>query len=183
MTVSSASATTTTVHSWKVTPAGAFTAKATLPTLDVPLVQLVCDSSSVTSGSLQPTSADGVAIGSINTITFTGCDVGGISFTVSMTAGPWYINAIEPNATHSDWVDGSVSNISARISGVGCNADFAGTVHGHYDNTKGSLVIDGTGGELKAVTASCLGLINKGDVASFNAEYVVSPKQTITATS
>ncbi|MFI9628498.1 hypothetical protein [Streptomyces sp. NPDC052042] len=182
MTVSSASATTAS-HSWTVSPGGAFTAVATLPTLDVPLVQLVCDSSTVTSGTLKTTSPDGVGIGNIDNITFTGCDVGGISFKVTMKATPWKINVIQPNATHADWVDGTVSDISAKISGVGCNADFTGKVYGHYDNTKGSLVIDGTGSDLKASNASCLGLISNGDVASFNAEYVVSPKQKITATS
>ncbi|MFG2626331.1 hypothetical protein [Streptomyces sp. NPDC048473] len=170
-------------HSWAVSPGGDFTAHAELPTLDVPFAQLVCDSSDVNDGSLDATSADGVDIGDINNITFTNCNVGGINFDVTMAASPWHINAVEPNATHTDWVDGTVSDISAHIEGIGCSADFSGQVYGHYDNTAGALVIDGSGTDLVASNASCLGLINDGDVASLNATYVVDPSQTITATS
>ncbi|NDZ82508.1 hypothetical protein G3I19_29030 [Streptomyces sp. SID10853] len=118
-------------------------------------------------------------MGSIGTITFTNCSVAGITFNVTMKATPWKINANSVNATHADWVDGTVSAISAHIAGVGCAADFTGTVNGHYDNTAHALVIDGTGNSLVASGASCLGLINNGDVAAFNASYAVSTKPVI----
>lgn len=172
MTVSSASAGTT--ASWHVSPSGAYTAHAVGPTLDVPLASLYCDSSDVTAGTLQATSTNGVGIGNINTIKFNTCDVAGISFKVTMTATPWKINALSIDAAHPNRVKGTVSSISAKVSGVGCNATFTGTVYGYYDNTAGALVIDGTGTSLVASGASCLGLINNGDVASFNASYAVS---------
>ncbi|MFF1926199.1 hypothetical protein ACFVW8_37240 [Streptomyces sp. NPDC058221] len=154
-----------------MTPSGAYTAHADNPTLSVPLADLECASSDVTAGSLQATSATGAGIGTIGNITFTDCSVGGIPFTVTMNATPWLINAESPNASNSNWVDGSVSSISAKISGVGCSATFTGKVHGHYANDIGALVIDGTGTDLVASNASCLGLINNGDVASFVASF------------
>ncbi|MCX4553829.1 hypothetical protein OG204_31985 [Streptomyces sp. NBC_01387] len=169
----SASATASS-YSWTVTPSGSYTAAATAPTLTVPFATLVCDSSSVSSGTLQATSATGAGIGNINAISFTNCNVGGIPFTVTMKATPWKINAIQPNASNAQWVDATVSTISAHIAGTGCNADFTGSVKGHYANDTGSLVIDGTGNGLVASNASCLGLINNGDVASFSASYLVN---------
>ncbi|WP_329125821.1 hypothetical protein [Streptomyces sp. NBC_01465] len=163
-----------------MTPSGAYTAHADGPTLDVPLATLVCDSSDVTSGTLQGTSADGVGIGNIDNITFTTCDVGGIGFTVTMKATPWKINVSAVNSGNSNWVDGTVSSISAHIAGIGCSADFTGKVYGHYENDTKNLVIDGTGSDLVASGASCLGLINNGDVAHFNASYAVSTAPTIT---
>ncbi|WP_392674098.1 hypothetical protein [Streptomyces sp. LN785] len=177
MTVSSASAGTT--ATWTVTPSGDYTAHADFPTLDVPLASLECDSSDVTAGTLQATSPDGVGIGDITNITFTNCSVAGIGFSVTMKATPWKINAVQPNAGNSDWVDGTVSSISAHISGIGCSADFTGKVYGRYQNDTGELVIDGSGTDLVASNASCLGLISNGNVASFNASYAVSTSPVI----
>lgn len=177
--VSSASAGT--AASWTVTPSGAYTAHADYPTLAVPLALLECASSDVSAGALQSTSATGAGIGTIDDITFTDCTVGGIPFDVSMNATPWLINADSPNASNASWVNGSVSSISAHISGIGCDADFTGKVYGHYDNNAGDLVIDGTGVDLVASNASCLGLINNGDVASFNAAFHVNVNSTGTA--
>ncbi|MEV6162814.1 hypothetical protein AB0L71_12965 [Streptomyces sp. NPDC052052] len=176
MTVSTASAGPTT---WTVTPAGAYTAHADYPTLDVPAIGLECVSSDVTAGTLQATGGNPVA--DIDAITFTDCEVAGIEFDVTMNATPWVINANQINASNSNWVDGTVSSISAHISGVGCDADFTGTVNGHYDNSSGELVIDGTGNGLVASNASCLGLISNGDVASFNAAYLVNVTSTGTS--
>lgn len=168
------SASATATSSWTVTHSGAYTAHAVNPSLAVPAATLNCASSDVTAGSLQATSTNGVGIGTIGTIKFTSCSVVSITFNVTMKATPWKINAVSMNSTHPNWVNGTVSAISAHISGVGCAADFTGTVNGHYDNTAHALVIDGTGNGLVASGASCLGLINNGDVASFNASYAVS---------
>ncbi|WP_232837877.1 hypothetical protein [Streptomyces atratus] len=179
MTVSTASAGTATT--WTVTPSGAYTAHADFPTLEVPLASLECESSDVTAGVLQASSSTGNSIGSINDIIFTNCTVGGIPFDVTMKTKPWLINVVQPNASNSNWVDGTVSSISAHISGIGCSADFTGKVYGHYQNNTGDLVIDGSGADLVASNASCLGLINNGDVASFNASYHVAVTSTGTA--
>ncbi|MFE3906223.1 hypothetical protein ACFXPY_39740 [Streptomyces sp. NPDC059153] len=179
MTVSTASAGTATT--WTIAPSGAYTAHADFPTLEVPLASLECASSDVKAGVLQASSATGNGIANINNITFTDCTVGGIPFDVTMKTTPWLINAVKPNASNSNWVDGSVSSISAHISGIGCSADFTGKVYGRYQNNTGDLVIDGSGTDLVASNASCLGLINNGDVASFNASYHVTVTSTGTS--
>ncbi|TRV78878.1 hypothetical protein FKN01_11880 [Streptomyces sp. 130] len=117
----------------------------------------------------------------IANIGFTDCTVGGLDFDVSMTAAPWTINVSGVDPANSSRVKGNVTGISAHIEGFGCSADFTGKVYGHYDNSTGNLVIDGTGSDLVASNADCLGLINDGDVASFNASYHV--KVTSTGTS
>ncbi|WP_224756149.1 hypothetical protein [Streptomyces sp. col6] len=167
--------------SWSATPNGAYTASATSPTLTVPAATLTCASSSVTAGNVAATSATGANMATIGTIGFTSCSVGGISFTVSMTATPWTINVTGVDPANANRVKGNVTGISAHISGFGCAADFKGKAYGYYDNSTGRLVIDGSGTELKASNANCLGLINNGDVASFKASYLV--KVTSTGTS
>lgn len=116
-------------------------------------------------GTLLATDSDGLGIGDINTITFNTCDVAGIAFTVTMKTSPWKIDALSVDSANPNRVKANVSSISAHVSGIGCSADFTGTVHGYYDNSTGDLVIDGTGNELVASNASCLGLITNGDVA------------------
>ncbi|MEV6162815.1 hypothetical protein AB0L71_12970 [Streptomyces sp. NPDC052052] len=169
MTVSTASAGTTTT--WTVTPSGAYTAHAEYPVWDVPLIGWECVSSDVTAGEFQATSSTGNAIADIDEITFAGCELAGITFDHTMNATPWVINVLQPNATNSNWLDVSVSSISGHVSGVGCDADYTGTVYGHYDNSSGDLVIDGTGTDLVASNTSCLGLINDGDVVSISISY------------
>ncbi|MCX5401021.1 hypothetical protein OG599_30150 [Streptomyces sp. NBC_01335] len=165
MTVSSASAGVQ--APWTVTPPGAYTATASGPTLSVPLASLYCTSSTAT-GNLASSTTN--TVGTINTVTFTGCNLAGLSFTVTMNTTPWNINALSKSGSI---VTGNVSNVSAKISGVGCTATFAGTVNGTYNNTSWVLGLNGTG-TLKATAANCLGLINVNDVAAFNANYLVS---------
>ncbi|MGW1182335.1 hypothetical protein ACWD7Y_14040 [Streptomyces drozdowiczii] len=179
MAVTTASAGTT--SSWSATPSGAYTAHAANPTLDVPFASLECDSSDVTDGTVNATSADGTNIATIDDITFTNCTVGGLDFDVSMTVSPWTINVAGVNSSNASRVDGSVTGISAHIEGFSCSADFTGSVVGYYDNSTGNLVIDGTGDGLKASNADCLGLVNDDDVASFNASYHVNVTSTGTS--
>lgn len=165
MTVSSASAGVQ--APWTVTPSGPYSATASSPTLSVPLATLICTSSTAT-GSL--TSGTAPVIGTIGTITFTGCNLAGLSFTVTMNVTPWTINGLSKSG---DIVTGNVSNVSAKISGIGCTATFAGTVNGSYNNTTWILGLNGTG-TLKATAANCLGLINVNDAAAFTGNYLVN---------
>ncbi|WLQ37434.1 hypothetical protein P8A18_30105 [Streptomyces castrisilvae] len=170
MTTASAGTTAT----WSATPNGAYTAHADNPTLDVPFASLACDSSDVSTGTINATSATGANMATIGDISFTNCTVGGLDFDVTMTATPWTINVTGVNSSNADRVDGNVTGISAHIEGFGCSADFTGKVYGYYDNAAGDLVIDGSGTELVASNADCLGLVNDNDVASFNAAYHVN---------
>ncbi|WP_330241635.1 hypothetical protein [Streptomyces sp. NBC_00525] len=179
MAVTTASAGTT--SSWSATPNGAYTAHADYPTLDVPFASLECDSSDVTDGTVNATSADGTNMATIDDITFTNCTVGGLGFDVSMTLSPWTINVTGVDPANSNRVKGNVTGIAAHIEGFGCSADFTGKVYGYYDNSAGNLVIDGSGDELVASNADCLGLVNDGDIASFNASYHVDVTSTGTS--
>ncbi|SEB94464.1 hypothetical protein SAMN05216483_0750 [Streptomyces sp. 2131.1] len=166
MAVSSASAATT--GSWRVTPAGAYTAHAVQPWLDVPAAALACASLDVTAGKLEATTATGGRIGAIDAIA-TDCSIGGIEFVMTKGAAPWAIHLLGQNASHATWVDVRVSDVSAHWQGFGCTADFKGTLHGHYENGTGNLVLGDTAGGLLTSGANCLGLINNGDVVSLHA--------------
>ncbi|PZT77763.1 hypothetical protein DNK56_32010 [Streptomyces sp. AC1-42W] len=118
---------------------------------------------------------------SITDIVFTNCTVGGLGFDVTMTATPWTINVTGVDPANANRVKGNVTGISAHIEGFGCSADFTGKVYGYYDNSSGDLVIDGTGTELTASNADCMGLVNDNDVAIFNASYHVDINSTHTS--
>ncbi|WP_299534728.1 hypothetical protein [uncultured Streptomyces sp.] len=171
MTVSSASAGAQ--APWTVTPSGPYTATAPNPSLSVPNATLTCTSSTA-AGSLASSTTN--QVGTITSITFSGCNVLGIPFTVAMTVTPWKINA---TSISGSTVTGNVSGISAKITGTGCTATFTGTANGNYGNTTKKLNLTGVGTGLKATSASCLGLINTGDVASFVASYAVSSQPVI----
>ncbi|MGY1439198.1 hypothetical protein [Streptomyces reniochalinae] len=183
---SAASAAATSAGTWTVTPGGAFSANASQPTLSVPNAQLVCSSSDA-GGDLKTGSGNaGAGLGTIDSLTFTGCSLAGISFDVTVSS-PLSINAESVDAGNPDRVTGSISGITASISDADglCSASFAGpdggdaTVTGYFDNATHQLVING--GNLQATDADCLGLINAGDSATFNAAYDTDPAQTITA--
>ncbi|MCX4820595.1 hypothetical protein OG883_11865 [Streptomyces sp. NBC_01142] len=176
LTVTSASATT--LATWTVSPGGNFAAVAANPTLSVPSATLECASSDAAGTLKSGSGLDGNGIGDINNLGFTDCSVAGISFEVTTSSTPWKLNVSDVNPGNPDWVDGSISGVRAHISGFGCDADFSGDVTGHWENSTDKLVIDG--GSLVASNASCLGIINDGDEALFEASYDVSPGQTIT---
>ncbi|MDJ1137557.1 hypothetical protein [Streptomyces iconiensis] len=180
-----ATASATTADTWTVAPGGAFTATASNPTLSVPNATLKCTSSTAT-GTLKTGSGNaGAAIGNIATLKFTGCSLAGINFNVTV-ANNLKINANSVSTTNPNQVVGSVSGVTASIADTGgmCSATFAAsgggpaTMTGYYDNSTHRLVING--GNLKATSANCLGLINAGDSANFNASYLTNPNQTIT---
>ncbi|MFF8281481.1 hypothetical protein ACF1DY_23630 [Streptomyces albus] len=183
---SAASASATSAVTWTVTPGGAFSADAANPTLSVPNADLFCDSSSA-AGTLKTGSGNaGAGLGSINNLTFSGCSLAGISFSVDVSS-PLSINAQSVDPNNPNRVIGTISGITASISDADglCTASFAGpgggkaTVTGYFDNSTHQLVVNG--GNLQATEADCLGLINAGDSATFNAAYDTDPAQTITA--
>jgi hypothetical protein len=181
---SAASASATSAVTWTATPGGSFSASAANPTLSVPNATLTCDSSAA-SGSLKTGSGNaGAGLGSISSLTFSGCSLAGISFNVTVSS-PLSLNALSVGA--SNRVLSSVSGVKATISDPDglCTASFAGpgggnaTVTGYFDNATHQLVVNA--GNLQATSADCLGLINPGDAATFEAAYSTNPAQTITA--
>ncbi|MGY0023666.1 hypothetical protein [Streptomyces sp. cg35] len=175
LSVSSASATA--LATFTVTGGGAYTATATNPTLSVPSALLQCASSTATGSVPNGTGLSGTPIGTIGTIGFSSCTVAGIPFTVTASALPWNINV--SSMTGTDQANGTITGISATITGVGCNAKFAGSVNGYYKNSTHTLYVTG-GGTLAAQTgASCLGLIKAGDKANFLGNYVLNTSPVI----
>jgi hypothetical protein len=175
MTVTSASATS--LATWTVTPGGAFTAVATNPTLTVPAAALECASSHAGGSLATGVGNPGANIGTITSLTFEDCSVIGIPFDVTTGSFPWSLN-VDGVSSVPNAVDGSITGVDASISGSGCTADFAGSVTGHYKNDTKQLVINS--GTLVASNADCLGLINDGDEALYEAVYEVSGGHTIT---
>lgn len=115
-------------------------------------------------------------------IEFNDCLLAGlITFDVDQV-GDWIINGASYNAS-TGVTTGTIDNVEADVFGPGCSATVAGSVNGTYTNSTDVLAVapDFT----LTVTFvdpfdDCLGLLNVGDVASFNGAYTVSPGQTIT---
>ncbi|GAA2311763.1 hypothetical protein OKJ48_05790 [Streptomyces kunmingensis] len=176
LSVSSASATS--LATWTVTGGGAYTANATNPTLTVPLAQLKCASSTASGTIKNGTGLSGTAIGNISSISFATCKVAGITFNVTASGLPWSINAVSTSGT--DHVNGTITGINATITGPGCNAKFAGSVNGWYQNSTHTLHVTGGGTLAAQAGASCLGLINAGNHADFVGDYILNTSPVIT---
>lgn len=117
-------------------------------------------------------------VGDIIDSTWDGCrdDNFGLTFGVDQV-GTWNLNVVADGPPGD--VVGSVSDVVANISGPGCTATFVGTAPGFYTNATHTLTLDpdvpGVTNTLHVSTASCLGIIQPGDVARFNGEYLVDP--------
>jgi hypothetical protein len=121
-------------------------------------------------------------IGDITSSSWLNCedDDFGLTFTVS-PSHPWnlVLTAEGPDAnTHL----GAVENANASINGIlGCTANFQGNAPGRYVNS-GNLILNPADGNntLRVTSASCLGIIQTGDVAEFNGNFAVNPVITVT---
>jgi hypothetical protein len=183
-------ATSAVAATWTVKPGGAVTAKSGTTTLTDKNTnnKLTCTSSKAGAKLKSGKGLSGTGIGSINTISFSGCTGPlGLSFTVTPGHLPWKLNAVSYSSgvTH-----GTITGIHATLKGSGCSAVVDGTgasanngkVSATYTNGTHKLKILTTGGNLHIYKVSgCLGLINSGDAATFSATYTVSPGQTITS--
>jgi hypothetical protein len=177
--VSPAAAVTYTVSGSSAT--GAVTATAATPTLTDTTTgtKLTCTSSAatatVTNGSHSAT------LGTINSVSWNTCKVGGITFSVAAQGLPWTLTGTAATTAGGVTV-GTLSGVRATLSGL-CNATFASTTSVstgatlNVTYTNSTHVLSITGGTLKAygVSGLCLGLINNNDLATYAANYVVSP--------
>ncbi|GGQ11234.1 hypothetical protein BKA00_005137 [Actinomadura coerulea] len=118
--------------------------------------------------------ASPLQVGTISAISFTNCNGGGFSFTVTPKALPWKVNVTGATST-GGVTPGSLSGISAHASAAGglCQLDIAGTAAGTYTNGTGKLTATGSGLTVSNVTAGCLGIAHNGDSASLNGAYIV----------
>jgi len=180
-----------TATTYTVKPGGAVTGKAGATTLkDTKTGTVLKCASSATKATLKKGSGlSGSGLGSITSVTFTSCKgPGGLAFTAKTSASsahPWKLNAssFKSGVTH-----GSITGITASISGSGCTATVAGTTAsskgtttGTYTNSTHILKVSGGNLHVFNVSAGCLGLINTGDPSTFTGSYTISPGQTITS--
>ncbi|MYS35779.1 hypothetical protein K388_05627 [Streptomyces sp. KhCrAH-43] len=107
-------------------------------------------------------------MGTIDALTTHNCQFG-FGEVVTTSTTPWVIDLVGQNPSHANWVDVRISEVSAHWAGFGCVADFKGTLHGHYENDTGKLVIGDKSGDLLASNANCLGIVNNGDVVALRA--------------
>ncbi|MFC8449203.1 hypothetical protein [Kitasatospora sp. NPDC057223] len=175
---------------WSTSPGGAFTAKALSPKLTDTKTgtKLTCTSSAAAGNIAVGSGLSGVAIATITSVSWASCSGPlGITFTVTPQGLPWTLNALSYNAA-TGTTTGTLTGVKAHISGAGCTADFYGptsttaaTLTGTYTNSNSTLTL--SGGDLHAynVSGTCLGLINNGDAATYNAGYALAAPQAITS--
>ena len=136
---------------------------------------LRCDTSTV-EATINNGTYTGPDIGDINDSTWVNCrdELFNLTFEVDQV-GTWNLYA-DADGPPGD-VIGSVRDINAQISGPLCSATFQGTAPGYYDNASHTLTLDPDAGTntLKVTAASCLGIIQTGDVARFYGDYAVDP--------
>jgi hypothetical protein len=181
-----------TATTWTITPGGAVTGSAAKTTLkDTKTGTVLTCASSATAATLKKGSGQTNPIGKITSVTFTKCTgPGGLVFTATTsasTAHPWKLNASSYNSG-TGVTKGSITGITASISGSGCTATVAGATAsskgkttGTYTNSTDVLQVSGGNLHIFNVSAGCLGLINSGDPSSFVGSYTISPGQTITS--
>jgi len=178
-----------TAATWTVKPGGATTAKAGTTTVtDVTAGQSVTCTSSTAKGSFKTGSGlSGAGIGTITSLTLSGCSVLGMSISVTIT-GKMPINAVFFNSTKRI-VTMFLTKIHGSLSANGCSATIDGTgaaahngkVKATYADGTGKLHVLTTGGNLHLYNVNCFGVINNGDSVNFTTTYTLTPKQVITS--
>ena len=178
-----------TAATWTVKPGGATTSKAGTTTVkDVTANQSVTCTSSSTKGSFKKGSGlAGAGIGTVTSLTLTGCSVLGMNISVTIT-GSMPVNALSYNKAKKA-VSMSLTKIHGSLSASGCSATIDGTgatahngmVKATYANTGAKLKVLATGGNLHLYNVNCFGVINSGDSVNFTTTYTLTPKQVITS--
>jgi hypothetical protein len=180
----------TTATTWSISPGGAVTGMAGTTTLkDTATGTVLQCVSSATAATLKKGKGQTSPIGKITSVTFTSCTgPAGLKFVATTSASPsnpWNLNArtFKNGVTH-----GTITKVTASLSGNGCTATVAGTSPSSTGTTNGSYsnnthVLTASGGNLHVynVSSGCLGLINTGDATTFTGKYTISPKQRITS--
>jgi hypothetical protein len=181
-----------TATTWTISPGGAVTGSAgTTKLTDKATGQVLTCASSATSATLKKGSGQANPIGKITSVTFTTCKgPGGLVFTATTSASktnPWKLTGSSYNSG-TGVTKGSITGITASLSGNGCTATVGGTTAtskgkttGTYTNSTHILKVSGGNLHVWNVSSGCLGLLNSGDASSFVGNYTISPAQTITS--
>lgn len=176
---------------FSISPGGNISASAGKTSLkDVNTGSVLSCTSSKSTGTLKSGHGiSGTNLGSIKTLTFSGCTGPfGLVFTVANSGFPWTLHGTAFNAT-SGVTTGNITGIKSHLSGTGCSADVRGAtatstgkVKVTYTNGTHKLKVLAGGGTLHVFNVmGCAGLINNGDATQFTGTYTVTPAQTITS--
>jgi hypothetical protein len=158
-----------------------------LPATQVGSSTLVDGSSTLTctSGTGKVTATNGsgksgTGLATLSSVTFGGCTGPfGIAFTVT-PVGTWTLNA---TSSSGGTTVGTITGVDAKLSGTLCTAEVTGTVDASYNNTSGTLTVSPDGTALTVKSASCLGVLNKGDSVKYNGADKLNNTPFITITS
>jgi hypothetical protein len=169
---------------WTVSPGGDFTGTAgeTILTTESG-VELFCSSSTAEGNAPGGTGVSNpLASLAEGGVQFNDCQGPfGLTFEVAHV-GTWNLNGASYDG--SDVTTGTLDDITANISGPGCEAVVTGSVNATYTNSTGVLTVlpDQT---LTISTVDpnndCLGLITQGEHAGFSGDYQISPVLTVTS--
>jgi len=178
-----------TAATWTVKPGGGTTGKAGTTTVaDVTAGQSVTCTSSATKGTFKTGSGlSGTVIGTVTSLTVSGCSVLGMSVSVTIT-GKMPVNAVSFNSAKKT-VGMTLTKIHGSLSASGCSATVDGTgaaahngkVKATYTDGTGKLKVLAAGSNLHLYNVNCFGVINNGDSVNFTSTYTLTPKQTITS--
>jgi hypothetical protein len=110
----------------------------------------------------------GIGIGTIPAISFGGC-TGPLSINVTVTpVGTPKINAV---SITGGIVSGTITGVDLKLSSTLCTAEITGTVDFSYNSGTGVFTISPDGNLLTVKSASCLGILNTGDVVKLNGSF------------
>jgi len=169
---------------WTVTPEGAFSGNAgtTILTIEETGIELACTSASV-DGSADSGANPIATIPATPGIQFNDCQ-GPFGLTFEVThVGTWDLNGVSYDAGTGVTI-GTIDNITANISGPGCEATVTGYVDGTYTNSTAVLaVLPNYTLDISFVDPAndCLGLIEQGQHSSFNGSFTITPALTVTS--
>jgi len=178
---------------WTVKPGGAITGTASkvVVTDQTKGLSVTCTSSTAKGTLKSGSGLSGTGIGTMTSLAFKGCNVSGISVSVTIT-GKMPLNATAYNAKtktasmtltkiHGKFSVSALS-CSATIDGTGA-AKHNGMVKATFANGTDTLKVLSTGGNLHLYnpTSGCSGAVSNGDAVNFTGGYKLTPKQTITS--
>jgi hypothetical protein len=180
-----ASATVITPGTWTVSPSGTIAATAGTTTLVGPSATLTCSSSTVNGTAVgtatgSPATLASLPAGSTTGVKFNNCTGPfGFSFTVTQV-GTWLLRGVTFDNS-SGVTSGTISSVTARLSGPGCTATVTGSVNATYTNSSKQLATTSSNLTVTSVSG-CFGLLAVNQHPTFNGTYTASTGQTITAT-
>ncbi|GAB2827680.1 hypothetical protein GCM10022221_27440 [Actinocorallia aurea] len=115
-------------------------------------------------------------VGSLSSLSLSGCSGSGITFTLTVNVASSAIN-VTGLTNGSGVTPGSITGVTVSASALGglCKLTAGGgSLNGSYTNSTGALTTtSATGVTVTSVTAGCLGLVKKNDVANLTGTFIV----------